>query len=90
MKLKVVEPLRTLFKDEVRRVGRSMGIGEDFIGDGIRSQDRDWQIRILGDITPEKATILQEADHIYVSALKKAKLYDKVWQAGAIFCPYNP
>lgn len=86
MKLKVVEPLRTLFKDEVRRVGRSMGIGEDFIGrhpfpgPGLA-------IRILGDITPEKAAILQEADHIYISALKKAKLYDKVWQAGAIFLP---
>ncbi|MCG9911559.1 MAG: glutamine-hydrolyzing GMP synthase [Flavobacteriales bacterium] len=86
MKLKVVEPLRTLFKDEVRRVGRSMGIGEDFIGrhpfpgPGLA-------IRILGDITPEKAAILQEADFIYINALKKHGLYDEVWQAGAIFLP---
>lgn len=86
MKLKVVEPLRSLFKDEVRRVGRSMGISEEFIGrhpfpgPGLA-------IRILGDITPEKATILQEADHIYISALKREKLYDKVWQAGTIFLP---
>lgn len=86
MKLKVVEPLRTLFKDEVRRVGRSMGIGEDFIGrhpfpgPGLA-------IRILGDITPEKVAILQEADFIFINALKKHGLYDKVWQAGAIFLP---
>lgn len=86
MKLKVVEPLRSLFKDEVRRVGRSMGISEEFIGrhpfpgPGLA-------IRILGDITPEKARILQEADAIYISALKRDKLYDKVWQAGTIFLP---
>jgi len=86
MKLKVVEPLRTLFKDEVRRVGRSMGISEELIGrhpfpgPGLA-------IRILGDITPEKTAILQEADHIYIQGLKKAGLYDKVWQAGAIFLP---
>ena len=86
MKLKVVEPLRTLFKDEVRRVGRSLGIGEDFIGrhpfpgPGLA-------IRILGEITPEKASILQEADAIYINALKKHGLYDEVWQAGAIFLP---
>ncbi len=86
MKLKVVEPLRTLFKDEVRRVGRSLGIGEDFIGrhpfpgPGLA-------IRILGEITPEKASILQEADAIYINALKQHGLYDEVWQAGAIFLP---
>jgi len=86
MKLKIVEPLNTLFKDEVRRIGRSMGISEDllgrhpFPGPGLA-------IRILGDITPEKVRILQDVDHIFISSLKKAGLYDDVWQAGAIFLP---
>ena len=86
MKLKIVEPLNTLFKDEVRRIGRSMGISQDllgrhpFPGPGLA-------IRILGDITPEKVRILQEVDHIFISSLKEAGLYNEVWQAGAIFLP---
>ncbi len=86
MKLKVVEPLKTLFKDEVRRVGRSLKIDENilgrhpFPGPGLA-------IRILGDVTPEKVAILQEADAIYINNLKSAGLYDKVWQAGTIFLP---
>ena len=86
MKLKIVEPLRTLFKDEVRRIGKSMGIDSEllgrhpFPGPGLA-------IRILGDITPEKVRILQEVDHIFISSLRRDGLYDKVWQAGAIFLP---
>ena len=88
MKLKVVEPLRMLFKDEVRRVGRSLGISDEllgrhpFPGPGLA-------IRILGDITAEKVTILQEVDAIFVNALKENNLYDKVWQAGAILLSIN-
>ena len=88
MKLSVVEPLRMLFKDEVRRVGASMGIDaallgrHPFPGPGLA-------IRILGDITPEKVTILQEVDAIYINGLKEWGLYDKVWQAGAILLPVN-
>ena len=85
MKLKIVEPLNTLFKDEVRRIGRSMGIDEEllgrhpFPGPGLA-------IRILGDITAEKVRILQEVDHIFISSLKEAGLTQlDVWQAGAIF-----
>jgi len=86
MKLKVVEPLRLLFKDEVRRIGRSMNMAESllgrhpFPGPGLG-------IRILGDITPEKVAVLQDVDHIFISALKEEGLYDDVWQAGAIFLP---
>jgi GMP synthase (glutamine-hydrolysing) len=86
MKLKVVEPLNTLFKDEVRRVGKSLGIDDiilqrhPFPGPGLA-------IRILGEITPEKVAILQEADAIYINNLKSSGWYDKVWQAGAIFLP---
>lgn len=86
MNLKVVEPLNTLFKDEVRRVGRSMGIDQailgrhPFPGPGLG-------IRILGDITAEKVQILQEVDHIFVNGLKEAGLYDDVWQAGAMLLP---
>ena len=86
MKLQIVEPLRLLFKDEVRRVGRSMGLNEEllgrhpFPGPGLA-------IRILGDITPEKVQILQEVDYIFIEGLKKANLYDEVWQAGAILLP---
>ncbi len=88
MKLKVVEPLRTLFKDEVRRVGASMGIDKEllgrhpFPGPGLA-------IRILGDITPEKVRILQSVDAIFINELRKWDLYDKVWQAGAILLPIN-
>jgi GMP synthase (glutamine-hydrolysing) len=86
MHLELVEPLRFLFKDEVRRVGRELGIPADllnrhpFPGPGLA-------IRILGEITPEKVSLLQEADHRYVQALKQFNLYDQVWQAGAILLP---
>lgn len=88
MMLKVVEPLRALFKDEVRRVGKSMGIDAEllgrhpFPGPGLA-------IRILGDITAEKVAILQEVDAIFINGLKENGLYDKVWQAGAILLPVN-
>ena len=88
MKLKVVEPLKLLFKDEVRRVGASMGMPagilgrHPFPGPGLG-------IRILGDITAEKVSILQEVDAIFVEGLKKWDLYDKVWQAGAMLLPVN-
>lgn len=88
MKLKIVEPLRMLFKDEVRRVGKALGIDEEllgrhpFPGPGLA-------IRILGDITPEKVQILQEVDHIFIQGLKDHGLYNKVWQAGAILLPVN-
>ena len=84
MKLKIVEPLNTLFKDEVRRIGRSMGIDEELLGRHPFSGPG-LAIRILGDITNEKVRILQEVDHIFISSLKKAGLYNDVWQAGAIF-----
>jgi len=86
MKLKVVEPLNSLFKDEVRRVGRTLGISDDLIkrhpfpGPGLA-------IRILGDITEEKVRVLQEVDDIFIEGLKKHDLYDKVWQAAAILLP---
>lgn len=88
MKLKIVEPLHLLFKDEVRRVGRTMGMPESilgrhpFPGPGLG-------IRILGDITAEKVSILQEVDAIFIDGLKKYDLYDKVWQAGAMLLPVN-
>jgi GMP synthase (glutamine-hydrolysing) len=88
MKLKVVEPLRMLFKDEVRRVGKEMGIDPEllgrhpFPGPGLG-------IRILGDITAEKVRILQEVDAIFVDGLRKWDLYNKVWQAGAMLLPVN-
>lgn len=86
MKLKVVEPLKLLFKDEVRRVGKSLGISDTilgrhpFPGPGLG-------IRILGEVTAEKVRILQEVDYIFINELKNANLYDDVWQAGAIFLP---
>ena len=86
MKLKVVEPLNALFKDEVRRIGKSLGINKEllgrhpFPGPGLA-------IRILGEVTKEKVRILQEVDHIFISALKEDGLYDSVWQAGAMFLP---
>ncbi len=86
MKLKVVEPLRMLFKDEVRRVGASMGIDaallgrHPFPGPGLA-------IRILGDITADKVIILQEVDAVFIGHLKRSGWYDKVWQAGAILLP---
>jgi GMP synthase (glutamine-hydrolysing) len=86
MKLKVVEPLRALFKDEVRRVGRSLNIDDNilnrhpFPGPGLG-------IRILGEVTAEKVRILQEADAIFIEGLKKHDLYKDVWQAGVILLP---
>jgi GMP synthase (glutamine-hydrolysing) len=84
--LELVEPLRLLFKDEVRRVGRELGIPAEMIdrhpfpGPGLA-------IRILGEVTEEKVQLLQEADHIYTRALKDNNLYATVWQAGAILLP---
>lgn len=86
MKLKVVEPLRLLFKDEVRRVGRAMKI-PDFVLDRHPFPGPGLAIRILGDITPEKVHILQEVDHIFISGLKENGLYNEVWQAGAMLLP---
>ncbi|TAG75615.1 MAG: glutamine-hydrolyzing GMP synthase, partial [Runella slithyformis] len=86
MKLKIVEPLNTLFKDEVRAVGRALGITPSilqrhpFPGPGLA-------IRILGDITPDKVAILQEVDAIFINSLKTKGLYDQVWQAGAMLLP---
>ncbi|MBC8004140.1 MAG: glutamine-hydrolyzing GMP synthase, partial [Verrucomicrobia bacterium] len=86
MNLKVVEPLNLLFKDEVRRVGKALGIKQEllgrhpFPGPGLG-------IRILSDVTPEKVRILQEADAIFINGLKEWGLYDKVWQAGAMLLP---
>ena len=83
MRLQLCEPLKWLFKDEVRRVGRQLGMPEHLItrhpfpGPGLA-------VRILGDITPEKVRILQEADDIYIRGLREWGLYDQVWQAGAI------
>lgn len=86
MKLKIVEPLNTLFKDEVRRVGKTLGL-EDFILGRHPFPGPGLAIRILGNVTAEKVDILQQADAIYINNLKEAGLYDKVWQAGAIFLP---
>lgn len=86
MHLELVEPLRYLFKDEVRKVGRELGIPSELIdrhpfpGPGLA-------IRILGEVTEEKVQLLQEADHIYTKALKDNNLYATVWQAGAILLP---
>jgi GMP synthase (glutamine-hydrolysing) len=86
MMLQVVEPLRLLFKDEVRRIGHSLGIDakilgrHPFPGPGLG-------IRILGEVTREKVQILQKVDNIFISGLKEDGLYDEVWQAGAIFLP---
>lgn len=86
MKLKVVEPLRLLFKDEVRRVGKALNIPQEilgrhpFPGPGLG-------IRILGEVTPEKVRMLQEVDHIWINGLRDSGLYDDVWQAGAILLP---
>jgi len=88
LKLKIIEPLRMLFKDEVRRVGAELGIPpailsrHPFPGPGLA-------VRILGDITPEKVQLLQEADAIFISNLKKYGLYDQVWQAGTVLLPIH-
>jgi GMP synthase (glutamine-hydrolysing) len=86
MKLKLVEPLRELFKDEVRALGRDLGLDEVFVGrhpfpgPGLA-------IRIPGEITPEKVAILQQADAIYLDEIRKAGLYDQIWQAFAVLLP---
>lgn len=86
MKLKVVEPLRLLFKDEVRRVGRELALDPNilgrhpFPGPGLA-------IRILGEVTAEKVALLQEVDHLFIQGLRDEGLYDQVWQAGAILLP---
>jgi GMP synthase (glutamine-hydrolysing) len=88
MHLKVIEPLRLLFKDEVRKVGKALGIKREllgrhpFPGPGLA-------IRILSDVTPEKVRMVQEADDIFIKGLKKWKLYDSVWQAGVILLPVH-
>ena len=86
MNLKVVEPLRLLFKDEVRRVGKALDLDpkilgrHPFPGPGLA-------IRVLGEVTPEKVAVLQEADAIYIDKLYEYGLYDSVWQAGAVLLP---
>jgi GMP synthase (glutamine-hydrolysing) len=86
MNLKLVEPLRDLFKDEVRRIGRDLGMPEDilqrqpFPGPGLA-------VRILGEVTAERVALLQEADDIVVSEIKSAGLYTKVWQSFAVLLP---
>ncbi len=86
MNLKVVEPLRMLFKDEVRRVGRSLGIPESLIG-RHPFPGPSLAIRVLGEVTYDKLEILRDADKIYIDALRRDGLYDKVWQAGTILLP---
>jgi len=86
MNLKLVEPLRELFKDEVRELGKELGLTDAFVGrhpfpgPGLA-------IRIPGDITPDKVKVLQEADAIYLDEIRKAGLYDKIWQAFAVLLP---
>ncbi len=86
MNLKVVEPIKMLFKDEVRNIGKELGLPinilhrHPFPGPGLA-------IRILGEVTAEKVSLLQEVDAIFIEGLKKAELYDSVWQAGAILLP---
>ncbi|URW78545.1 glutamine-hydrolyzing GMP synthase [Xiashengella succiniciproducens] len=86
MNLKVIEPLKLLFKDEVRRVGKELGLPENilgrhpFPGPGLA-------IRILGEITAERVALLQEVDDIFINALKANNLYDSVWQAGVMLLP---
>jgi len=86
MKLKLIEPLRDLFKDEVRRIGRDLGMPEEilgrqpFPGPGLA-------VRILGEVTPERVALLQEADDIVVSEIKAAGLYNKIWQSFAVLLP---
>jgi GMP synthase (glutamine-hydrolysing) len=86
MKLKLIEPLRDLFKDEVRRIGRDLGMPEEilgrqpFPGPGLA-------VRILGEVTPERVALLQEADEIVVAEIKSAGLYNSIWQSFAVLLP---
>jgi GMP synthase (glutamine-hydrolysing) len=86
MKLKLVEPLRELFKDEVRAVGRELGLPEmlinrqPFPGPGLA-------VRILGPVDADKVRLLQEADNVVIEEIKRAQLYEKVWQAFAVLLP---
>ena len=86
MNMKLVEPLRELFKDEVRVLGRELGLPEIFVGrhpfpgPGLA-------IRCPGDITKEKLDILRNADAVYIDQIRKAQLYDKIWQAFAVLLP---
>jgi GMP synthase (glutamine-hydrolysing) len=86
MKLKLIEPLKDLFKDEVRRIGRDLGMPEDilqrqpFPGPGLA-------VRILGEVTKERADLLRECDEIVVGEIKKAGLYQKIWQSFAVLLP---
>jgi GMP synthase (glutamine-hydrolysing) len=88
MHLKLVEPLRELFKDEVRRVGRELGLPDEIVGrqpfpgPGLA-------VRILGEITPDRVAVLQEADAIVVEEIRSAGLYDEIWQAFAVLLPVN-
>ncbi len=88
LNFKLIEPLRELFKDEVRKLGKQLGLDDDFInrhpfpGPGLA-------IRIIGEITREKLNILREADHIVIDEIKKAGLYNKVWQAFAVLLPVS-
>ena len=86
MKLKLIEPLKDLFKDEVRKIGRDLGMPEEilqrqpFPGPGLA-------VRILGEVTPERLAILREADDIVVTEIKRAGLYNKIWQSFAVLLP---
>jgi GMP synthase (glutamine-hydrolysing) len=88
MNLKLIEPLRELFKDEVRQIGKQLGIPDEilkrhpFPGPGLA-------VRILGEVTPEKVELLQKADKIFIEELKRAGLYDEVWQAFVVLLPVN-
>jgi GMP synthase (glutamine-hydrolysing) len=88
MHLKLIEPLRELFKDEVRRVGRELGLPEEIVsrhpfpGPGLA-------VRILGEVTPDRVALLQEADRIVIEELRRADLYDSVWQAFAVLLPVS-
>ena len=88
MKLKVVEPLKSLFKDEVRKIGRALGMKNELIqrhpfpGPGLG-------VRILGEVTEERVRILQEVDYIFIEGLKASGLYDQVWQALAVLLPVH-
>src|SRR5205085_8543950 len=86
MSLKLIEPLKELFKDEVRRIGRDLGMPEDilqrqpFPGPGLA-------VRILGEVTQERLAILRECDDIVVNEIKRAGLYTKIWQSFAVLLP---